>query len=261
MFYSFRINQLKILLLLFVVSMTGFSGKLLSQATTDGVMTFTVKTVTANGDFSPKHVLAIWVEDETGFVLTRKLAADKRKVHLYTWNVATGGNTTDATTGSTLSSHQSHTVSWNCRDINGDLVSDGTYTAIVEFTDAHKQGPLKKISFTKGPGPVSLTPADEANFVDMVLTFEPSTTGLEDSHMDESQIYPNPTNGIVMVDLDGHGGTSTITIFKINGSFVYSTRLKGPGVHPVSLVDYKEGAYILQVESKSKITRQTIIKE
>jgi len=56
--------------------MTGFSGKLLSQETTDGVMTFTVKTVTANGDFSPKHVLVIWVEDETGFVLTRKLGGE-----------------------------------------------------------------------------------------------------------------------------------------------------------------------------------------
>lgn len=261
MFFSLIINHLKILLVLFIVGMTGFSGKLLAQETTDGVMTFTVKTVTANGDFSPAHVLAIWVEDETGFVLTRKLAADKRKEYLYTWNGAAGGNTTDASTGATLSSHQSHTISWNCRDINGDLVSDGTYTAIVEFADEHKQGPLKKISFTKGPDPVSLTPADETNFVNMVLTFEPSTTGFEDSHMDEPQIYPNPTNGIVMIDLDGHSGTSTITIYKINGSFVYSTRLKGPGVHPVSLLDYKEGAYILQVESNSKTTRQTIIRE
>ncbi len=261
MFCSFVINHLKILLVLFVVGMTGFSGKLLSQETTDGVMTFTVKTVTANGDFSPKHVLAIWLEDETGFFLTRKLGGDKRKQYLYTWNGATGGNTTDASTGATFSSHQSHTISWNSRDINGDLVSDGTYTAIVEFTDAHKQGPLKKISFIKGSGPVSLTPADETNFVDMALTFEPSTTGFEDSHMDEPQIYPNPTSGIVMIDLDGHGGTSTITMYKINGSFVYSTRLKGPGAHPVSLLDFEEGTYILQVESKSKTTRQMIIRE
>ena len=75
------------------------------------------------------------------------------------------------------------------------------------------------------------------------------------------QVFPNPTSGVVMVDLDDHSGTSTITIYKINGSFVYSTRLKGPGAHPVSLLDFEEGTYILQVESKSQITRKTIIRE
>lgn len=260
MLFSFRFKNLKILLFLMFVGLSGFSAKLHAQAT-DGAMTFTVKTVTANGDFSPKHVLAIWVEDESGFVLTRKLRGDKRKQYLYTWNAASGADVTDATTGATLSSHQSHTVSWDCRNSNGELVEDGTYYVNVEFTDAHKQGPLKRISFTKGADPISLTPGDETNFVDMTLAFQPAATGLEVSHMDLTRIYPNPSNGILMIDLDGHVGTSTITIYEINGGFIYSRKLKGPGIHPVSLLDYEKGTYILQVESESKSSRAMIIRE
>lgn len=243
-----------------VIGLSAFSAKLHSQAT-DGVMTFTVKTVTANGDFAPKHVLAIWVEDESGFVLTRKLGGDKRKEYLYTWNVASGANVTDATTGATLTSHQSHTVSWDCRNVDGDLVEDGTYYVNVEFTDAHKQGPLKRISFSKGADPVSLTPGDETNFVDMTLSFEPSATGFEVSHTDVTRVYPNPTTGIIMIDLEGNVGTSTITIYEVNGSLIYSRKLKGSGIHPLSLLDYSEGAYILQVESESKSSRTMIIRE
>jgi len=260
MLFSFRIRNLKTLLFLIIIGLSASSTKLHSQAT-DGMMTFTVKTVTANGDFAPKHVLAIWVEDESGFVLTRKLRGDKRKKYLYTWNVASGENVTDATTGATLTSHQSHTVSWDCRNVDGDLVGDGTYSVNVEFTDAHKQGPLKKISFTKGADPVSLTPDDETYFVDMNLSFQPSATGFELSHMDVTRVYPNPTNGIMMIDLEGHVGTSTITIYEMNGSFIYSRKLKGPGIHPLSLLDYREGAYILQVESESKSSRTMIIRE
>lgn len=261
MVFSLGIRNLKLLLFLIIIGLSASSAKLHSQAT-DGVMTFTVKTVTANGDYAPKHVLAIWVEDESGFVLTRKLGGDKRKKYLYTWNVASGANVTDATTGATLTSHQSHTVSWDCRNVDGDLVEDGTYYVNVEFTDAHKQGPLKKISFTKGADPVSLTPGDETNFVDMTLSFQPSaSTGLEVSHVEVTRVYPNPTTGIMMIDLEGHVGTSTIAIYEMNGSFIYSRKLMGPGIHALSLLDFREGAYILQVESESKSSRTMIIRE
>ena len=81
-----------------------------AQEQSEGTMTFTVKTVTADGKYSPRHVLAIWVEDADGFVLSRKLRAEKRKQYLYTWNDKSGGDVTDANTGATLSSHQTHTL-------------------------------------------------------------------------------------------------------------------------------------------------------
>lgn len=137
-------------------------------------MTFSVRTTTADGNFSPRHVLAIWIEDASGFVITRKRSAEKRKQYLYTWNSKSGRNVTDATTGATLSSHQTHSITWNCKDMNGALVSDGEYHVYIEFTEEHAQGPMRKVSFTKGSEPVSLTPADDANFKDMALQFEPA---------------------------------------------------------------------------------------
>ncbi len=147
-----------------------------AQEHSEGNMTFTVRTVTVNGNFSPRHVLAIWVEDADGFVLSRKLRAEKRKQYLYTWNSQSGGDVTDANTGATLSSHQTHTVTWDCTDKDGAIVPDGEYKAYVEFTEAHVQGPLRMVAFTKGPEAVSLTPDDDENFKELALLFEPLVT-------------------------------------------------------------------------------------
>ncbi len=163
-------------LVLGLLLLTATTGGLKAQEQSEGTMTFTVRTVTVNGNFSPRHVLAIWVEDADGFVLSRKLRAEKRKQYLYTWNSKSGGDVTDANTGATLSSHQTHTVTWDCTDKDGALVPDGEYKVFVEFTEAHEQGPLRMLAFTKGPELVSFSPDDDANFKDLTLLFEPKVT-------------------------------------------------------------------------------------
>ncbi len=213
------------------VLLLSFNAGLKAQDPTEGTMTFSVRTVTANGNYSPRHVLAIWVEDADGFVLTRKLNADRRKQYLYTWNGTSGGNVTDATTGATLSSHQSHSVTWDCRDKDGALVPDGEYTVYVEFTDAHAQGPLTMLSFTKGPEAVELTPADETNFKDMALQFEPAVTvtaGFTFA-IDELLVnFSSTSTGATTYDWDfGDGNTSQ----EENPSHTYAA----PGSYSVSL--------------------------
>ncbi len=320
-----------------ILFFTGYSSHLISQTPTEGEMTFTVRTVTVNGNFSPKHVLAIWVEDSNGFVLSRKLRAVKRKEYLYTWNTQSGGNVVDAVTGETLLSHQTHTVSWDCKDVNGNLVPDGQYTVYVEFTEAHEQGPLKGIVFTKGSEPVSLAPVDDANFKDLALSFEPviavtaaytfvaenltvtftntstgaasygwdfgdgnssteenpvhtytdagtyaviltaeagsssathqesvtvsSPVGISDSYATVPQVYPNPTSGIVMINLDGQTGSSTIKIFNLGGSLLYSEQKYNPGIHMINISGYKSGTYLFQVDHDTHSSFQLIIKE
>ncbi len=195
-----------------VLLLTASARGLQAQEKTEGTMTFTVRTVTVNGNFSPRHVLAIWVEDANGFVLTRKLRAEKRKQYLYTWNVKSGGNVTDATTGATLSSHQTHTVIWDCKDKDGALVPDGEYKVYVEFTEAHVQGPLRMVSFTKGPETVSISPADETNFKDMALQFEPTVTVTAGFTFVAEELLVNFTStstGATSYDWDfGDGNTS-----------------------------------------------------
>lgn len=170
-----RFFTLRIILMLMVLTTAGLpmQAQTGTKSTTGGIATFTVRTVPFGGNFAPKHVLAIWVEDADGFVKTRKAMAQQRKQYLYTWHAASNYNVVDAITGPTLTSHQTHTVSWNCKDLDGNLVPDGEYTFWVEFTDKHAQGPLYTLSFTKGPEGIVMTPPDETYFKDLEFEFTP----------------------------------------------------------------------------------------
>lgn len=175
--------SLSIISIAFIVflGMTSFTKKETSNdkiMASGGELTFTVRTVTAGGNYSPKHVFVIWIEDDNGFVKTRKLRGNTRKQYLYTWKASTTAagspyNVVDAITGSTLTSHTTHTVSWDCHDLDGNIVPDGEYTVWVEFTDKHAQGPLYEITFNKGPNAEYKTPADETYFKDIELAFTP----------------------------------------------------------------------------------------
>jgi hypothetical protein len=174
-----------------------------NSVATDGNVSFTVKTVTYDGDRSPKNIVAIWVEDKDGnFIKTRLLQADKRKEWLLTWNDKSKGSTVDATTGATLNSHQTHTVSWDCKDETGTQVADGDYKIVVEFTEAHAQGPLTSVAFTKGPTAEVITPADETNFVDLRLEYTVPTTDIADvqAGKQELKIFPNPFTDLTTIN-------------------------------------------------------------
>ena len=95
---------------------------------TNGNVSFTVKTVTYGGDRSPKNIVAIWIEDMQGnFIKTRLLKAEKRKEWLLTWNDKSGGSTVDDLTGATIDNHQTHTIAWDGTDESGSQVDDGEY--------------------------------------------------------------------------------------------------------------------------------------
>jgi len=193
-------KAITILLLMFTVGIAG------AQTPVEGTVTFSVETEPTYTGFSPKHVLAIWVESDAGtFEKTLKLRADKRKQYLYTWNNKSAGNTTDAITGATLSTHTSHTVTWDCTDKSGQLVPDGDYKIVVEFTSEHAQGPMVSVSFTKSGDEVILSPSNTKYFINMDLVFTPAdTTGnqstdilYEKSTSALFSVYPNPSSGIL----------------------------------------------------------------
>jgi len=140
---------------------------------TGGEVTFTFRTVSTGGPYSPRHVLAVWIEDADGFVKTRLLRGTSKKKYLYTWKASSNYNVVDAVTGPTLTSHQTHTVTWDCIDLDGNIIPDGDYDIWAEFTDKHAQGPLKTITFTKGPEPQTITLPDETYFKDMSVVFTP----------------------------------------------------------------------------------------
>ena len=167
-----------------------------AQTPAPGSMVFTVTTLPNDGNFSPKHVLAIWIEDVEGnFIKTLELDADKRIQYLYTWNASSSGNVIDAETGATLSSHQTHEATWDGTGTDGELVPDGDYKVIIEYTSAHEQGPLASFTFNKDGELVSLEPSDETYFQDISIVYVPlDNTGIAKETIDGKsfKIYPNP---------------------------------------------------------------------
>ncbi len=145
-------------------------------AQTDGSATFQVTTVTAGGTYSPRNVMAIWVTDaNTNFVKTLKRQAVSQVRWLTRWGTSSKSNVVDGITGATLSSHQAHSVTWNCRNTNNVVVADGTYRIFVEFTEFNGAGPyIQAVNFNKGAAGVTSAPTATANFTSMSLVYVPS---------------------------------------------------------------------------------------
>jgi PKD repeat protein len=133
------------------------------------------------------------MEKDGEFVKTRKAMANQRKQYLYTWKAASNYNVVDAITGSTLNSHQTHTIQWDCTDLDGNVVEDGLYTLFVEFTEKHAQGPLFSIEFEKASDAIILTPPDEDYFKNMEFSYQPEVTLIADFTVNAQQSCTDET--------------------------------------------------------------------
>lgn len=167
---------------------------------TPGTLTFTVKTITNNSTYSPKNVLAIWIKDAQGnFVVSRKVMANSRKQHLVKWNASSAGNTVTATTGATLSTHQTHSVAWDGKNAAGNDMPDGIYQIWVEYTSTNSasngnEGPFLTVEFDKGAALQHITPANAAYYQNIVADWVPLGVGTNDISKAGASvnIFPNP---------------------------------------------------------------------
>ncbi|MEI7597157.1 MAG: DUF2271 domain-containing protein [Bacteroidota bacterium] len=162
----------------FAIAFFAIVGLLFSKVnaqSTPGTMTFNV-TTTSTGNYSPKHVVAIWIEDANGiFVKTKLRQAVARKQWLATWITKSAENVVDATTGATLANHTAPiTVSWNGTNVAGTLVPDGTYKVGIQMAWSNANGPVSYFTFTKGTTPFSSTPTATSNYTAMTLTWNPA---------------------------------------------------------------------------------------
>jgi hypothetical protein len=139
----------------------------------------TVTTVSNGGQYSPKNIGAIWIENSSRtFVKTLAVWAATRIKHVSLWNSSTAAaglpsNKVDAITGATLSSNQTHDVSWNCTNTTEAIVPDGVYYVFFEMDDDNSTGPNTSVAFTKGPTATQVTPPNDRNFINISLTFIP----------------------------------------------------------------------------------------
>jgi hypothetical protein len=154
----------------------GFSiAPALSAAGAEGSAKLEFTTISAQGRYSPKSVLAAWVTDsKTNFVKTISKYGSRRQRYLLTWTEARGTETTvDGVTGATRNAHEALTVTWDGCDAKKKPLPDGTYLLFVEFTDLHAQGPKMVVPVAKGTEPQTKTFPDQTNFKKIKLTYTP----------------------------------------------------------------------------------------
>lgn len=145
-----------------------------TTTTTTNGLSVSVATSTAGGSYSPRNVVAIWVENSAGtFIKSMTVYAEARKYDLTRWSTASAGNTVDAKTGATQSSFGTVTGTWNGKDTKGTIVPDGSYKVCMELTDKQGTGNFSSFAFTKGTTAVTLAPANVSSFSNISIKWMP----------------------------------------------------------------------------------------
>lgn len=211
-----------------------------SQST--GTLTFTVTTSNAGGPYQPKHIMAIWIETSNGtFVKTRLKRAQMYAMYLTYWKASSNNNVVDATTGATMTNHSSpnspYTVTWDGKDVNGNLVADGNYRLCIELSDKNATGNYSTFAFVKGPSNQNQNPANVASFSNMTLNWV-STVGIESNTINNvTSVFPNPFTTETTIDFMLKEACSVSTnIYSINGELVKSitSEYKTIGLNKIS---------------------------
>ena len=210
-----------ILPLLFLFS---FGSALYAQ--TSGELSVTVTTSATPGNFAPRNIVAIWIEDDAGnFVKTLLAYAQQRKTHLNTWQASTGAagsefNTVDAITGATRTSHGVRSCTWDGANFLGVPEPDGAYKVWMELTDKNSTGNFSSFIFEKGPDPVAFTPANVPSFSAISIQWTPAAPSLVSSTLfpDQYSIYPNPGDGLFSVS----GQIDSYEVRTISGEWIQS---------------------------------------
>jgi hypothetical protein len=140
-----------------------------------GSVALSVVTASLGGTFSPKNIVALWVEDSTGaFVKTLGLWAAARKQYLYTWQAGSGGSTVDAVTAATRSGHSGTlSVSWNGKNAAGAAMGKDKYRLRGELTDHNGAGATFSVAIDASAGAATASAGPVAGFASVSASYAP----------------------------------------------------------------------------------------
>ena len=248
---------MRMFVLIMFIAITGIQ----LSAQTSGKLNVSVTTSSAGGNYAPRNIVAIWIEDASGnFVKTLLANADRRIEYLYTWKAVTSAkgsmyNRVDAITGATLTSHGTRTCNWNGTDYNKNLVPDGTYYVCMELTDKHAQGNYSKFAFKKGINNL-VTPPNVTGFSSVNIQWEASgTVGIHDTALDDNiQIFPNPTKNIFHIRGDN---ITQIEILNMSGALIF----KNNSTTRIDMSNYKNGIYLVRIKEGNRTVVKKLVKE
>jgi len=109
-----------------------------------GTLTASFDTTEVGGNYAPRNIVAVWVEDSVGgFVKTIGRWSASRTQHLVAW-VAASGQDTDAVSGATRANHDARlTVTWDLTDTLAAVVANGDYVLRMELADRNSNSPAE----------------------------------------------------------------------------------------------------------------------
>ncbi len=231
------------------------------SAQTTGKLDVSVTTSSTGGNFAPRNIVAIWIEDESGnFVKTLLAYAEKRIQHLNTWEKATNAkgsmyNRTDAITGATQSNHGTRTCSWNGTDYNKNIVADGKYFVCMELTDKNATGNFSKFEFTKGVSSI-VSPQNVASFSSINIAWEATATLNKKENTAEIniQIFPNPAKNIFHIKGEN---ITNIEILNLAGTVIF----KNNSTTRIDMSNFKNGIYLVRINVGDHTVVKKLVKE
>jgi hypothetical protein len=139
----------------------------------------TVTTTPNGGQYAPKNIVAVWVEDGAGnFLKTIDRFSQVRTQHLVAWVAAATLADADAVSGATRANHTTPlTMTWDLRDKAGALVPDGTYTIRMELADSNASQPSQNhegtFTFVKSAAPEQQAGLANGGFTNVTIDFQP----------------------------------------------------------------------------------------
>ena len=170
-------NQLSVigiivLTIIFIFSCAEVNSPIDSSKKTAGLLTVSTLTSSNGGAFSPRHVLAIWVENNSGqFVKTLLVYAAEQKSDLTNWKSNSASNAIDAITGATQNSHATRSCTWNGKDANGNIVANGYYKLCMELSDTNGTGTFHTFVFAKDTSAKSVMPTNVQSFSNISINW------------------------------------------------------------------------------------------
>jgi hypothetical protein len=227
---------------------------------TNGQLSVSVTTSNAGGQYTPRHIVAVWVEDNSGnFVKTLMAYANDQIQFLQAWQTTTSAsgetfNTTDAITGATRTQHTTRNCTWDGTDFNGNLTPDGTYRVCFELTDKNQAGNHSEFNFNKSSNPESLSPSDAPSFNSISIDWSPNTSiGIAEA-ANKLSIFPNPTDKNIQLNLENMTyGETQITVYNIIGGIVINKTIELPTSKIVimDISSLRNGTYLIRVNNES----------
>ncbi|MFC0877645.1 DUF2271 domain-containing protein [Saccharicrinis sp. FJH2] len=242
----------------------------MAQTQGDSQISFSVNVSNIPGNFAPRHVIAIWVEDSNGnYVNSLAVYGNRRLGYLSTWYGASKGIKGDAVTGATVSSFRTYNVTWNLNDYSGNRVPDGTYVLMIEATSQNSAGPKKSIQFTVGGSSYTENPNGDTYYKNMTLEYTGNDAtpihGLDSKA--EISFYPNPVKESLNMNVEFSKPLfTTVELIDLTGRS--SDRLySGVILSGKQTLKFdrdptlNKGAYFLQVKTNEFVWTQKIVLE